>query len=525
MVIGMHTRHNSVNLDTNTCPSKEQRLGSINAYHGKVSELFKENEKGSLPLLHRRFQQTENCLLMQTASRILSIRNATVIVHGPIGCSRPLVGYREIFLNIPESLNRPANVDLNWLSTNLTEHDVVYGGADKLRAAILEAEKRYAPRAIFIITTCTSGVIGDDIEGTITSVRDRVKATIVPIHCESFKSQISQTAFDAMAHGVVKYLVKPPQRKQEDLVAIPAPFSFTWRDRIETSRVLEKVGLRALYIPDFASVEDIEALAEVAVVAPTCRSYGDYWQRALHEKFDVPYFTGPIPVGIKNTELWLRQIAQYTGKEEEIEALIQEELEAIQPELEALRSQLKGRDASILVAAGQPRITFTPRLAHELGLEVKAIQTLELDPTIVDELKDVYDDVGDFEIHVSNWQPFELEHMDHRVKPGIHTACPMMGLFRRSGGIARNHSFRSDFSEAAGQLGFRGVINYGYLLLRALNNPRMGVNLNENVRKPYKSWWFKQDDMFYYTKDTGERITHGPGILPEDIKHKIPGRA
>ncbi len=518
----MHT-HNSVNLDDYTCPSKEQRLGSINAYHGNVSELFKENDKGSLPLHHRKFQQTENCLLMQTANRILSIRDATVIVHGPIGCSRPLSGYREIFLNIPESLGRPHHVDLNWLSTNLTENDVVFGGVEKLKAAILEAERRYSPKAIFVITTCTSGVIGDDIEGTVNSVKDQVGATIVPIHCESFRSQVSQTAFDAMAHGVVKYLVKSPGKIQKDLVAIPAPFSFTWRDRIETNRLLGKLGLRVVYIPDFATVEDLERLSEAAVVAPTCRSYGDYWQRALHEKYDVPYFRGPIPIGIKNTQEWLRQIAKFTSKEKEVEVVIKEELEAIEPELKALKDRLKDKDASILVSAGQPRITFTPRLAHELGIKVKAVQALELDPIMVDELKDVYEDIGEFEIHVSNWQPFELAHMDDRLKPGLHTACPMMGLFRRSGGIVRNHSFRSDFSDPAGQLGFRGIINYGYLLLRALNNPSMCNGLNRNVKKPYKDWWYKQKDMFHYTKETGDRVTHGPGIRPEDIKHKAIG--
>jgi nitrogenase molybdenum-iron protein alpha chain len=449
---------------------------------------------------------------MQATNRIMSVRDATIIIHGPVGCSSNLNGYQEVYKNVPENLGRP-KFDLTWLCTNLNDRDVVYGGEAKLKEAIFEAERRYSPKAIFVVTTCTSGVMGDDIEGAIRSVKDEVKATIVPIHCESFKSSISQTSFDAIAHGIVKYLVKPPQKKQKDLVAIPAPFSITWSDRVEIIRLLNKVGLRPLFIPDFATVEEIEHLSEVAVVAPTCQSYGDYWQKALHQKFEVPYFRYPMPVGIKNTELWLREIAKYTGKEQEVEALIKEELEVITPELEKIRKALAGKDVSILIAAGQARATFTPRLAVELGIKVSGVQTLELDSYMVDALEDVHKDTGEFEVHASNWQPYELAHTDNRLQPTLNTVCPMMGLFRRSGGVVRNHSFRSDFSTAANQLGFRGTINYGYIMIRAATNPSLCRKLNKHVKKPYKNWWFKESDNLHYTQDTGERITQGSEVV------------
>jgi|AGTN01.2.fsa_nt_gi Nitrogenase molybdenum-iron protein, alpha and beta chains len=509
----MHATHETVNLDTTTCPNKEERLGSINAYHGKVSELLKENETGSLPVLKRRFKQTEVCLLMQAANRIITVRDATVIVHGPIGCASGLEGYQEIYKNIPESLGRP-NFNFSWVSTNLSDKDVVYGGEAKLRAAIIESYKRYSPKAIFILTTCTSGVMGDDVEGVVRSVRDEVPSTIVPIHCESFKSTICQTAFDSMAHAVVKYLIKPPEKKQKDLVAIPAPFSTTWSDRIELTRVLQKLGLRPLFFPDFATVEELERLSEAAVIAPTCMSYGDYWQKAIHQKFGVPYFRHPMPVGIKNTAIWLRQIAKYTGKEKEVEALIKEELEVLEPEMAKIREALKGKDASILIAAGQPRATFTPRLAAELGIKVSAVHTLEVDSLMIEELKEIYNDIGDFDIHASNWNPHELAHTDNKLQSSLNTVCPMMGLFRRSGGVVRNHSYRSDFSVQANQMGFRGTINYGYIMLRAVSNPSLCKRLNKHIKKPYQSWWFKGDNLEHFINDNGERLTHGPGASP-----------
>lgn len=494
----MSARENvPVDLSAKTCLTKEQRLGSVNAYHGKLTKLVADVEAGDLPVLRRAFQQTETCSLMQAAMRILSIRDAVIVVHGPVGCAASMNSYREIFRNIPKDLGRP-DFELHWLTTNLTETDVVHGGETKLKEALLLAEERYSPKAIFVITTCTTGIMGDDVEGAIESLSDELTATVVPIHCESIRSAISQTAFDAIAHATVKYLVKPAREVQKDLVAIPSPYSITWSDRLELNRLLGKLGLRAQYIPDFASVEELEYLSEAAVVAPTCQSYGDYWQVALHEKFGVPYFRHPSPLGVANTSEWLRQVAKFTGKEDLVEAVIAEEIADLTPKLDELKAKFEGKDLSLLVSGGQSRCTFLPVLAHELGIRTTAIQALEIDSAMVEELGKSAETIGDIEVHVSNWQPYELTHMDARLESDLHTACPMMGLFRRKGALVRMHSFRSDFSKAGNQLGFRGVLQYGYILLRAYNNPSLQRQLSGSVALPYKKWWTRQPNMLHY---------------------------
>lgn len=499
----MHGTHQYVNFKADTCPIKEERVGSVNAYSGKISNFIKEGKKdGHLVQLRRKFQQTAACMMSQTAGRIISVREAVVVFHGPIGCGAAGVsGYRQIYKNIPPELGKPPNFELGGISTNLDERDIVYGGVEKLKKTIIEAERRYSPKAIFIITSCATGVMGDDIEGAVESVKNQVKATLVPIHCEAFKTGISQTAFDSMAHAVVKYLVKSPEKKQEDLVAVPAPFSITWSDRLEITRLLGKMGLRALLIPDFATVTELERLSEVALVAPTCSSYGDYWQLALHEKFDVPYFRHPAPLGIQNTETWLRTIAEYTGKEKEAEKLIEEELKIVLPEVEKLKNEFKGKKSKIIVSAGLARAVFIPRFAAELGMQVSAVNTLELDPYIIDELKKVYDDIGDFEIHASNVQSFEQSHMLKRLNPELYTGCSFMGLYKREASNVRNHSFRHDFSPPALQIGFRGLLAYGYVMQRAFNNPSLCKTLHRTQPKPYKQWWYQQPDILYYTKE------------------------
>ena len=126
-----------------------------------------------------------------------------------------------------------------------------------MKRAVLEAQKRYDPKAIFILTTCTSGVIGEDIEGAVAEIQPEVKATIVPIHCEGVRSRLVQTGYDAFWHGVLKYLVKKPGKKQKDIgkrckyVIIHMARSF--RDK----KVTYKVGLRVNFVPEFATVRTV----------------------------------------------------------------------------------------------------------------------------------------------------------------------------------------------------------------------------------------------------------------------------
>lgn len=178
-----------IDLEKATCPNREQRAKGTNVYYGKATELIKDAKAGNLKCKDRNFQQTSGCVLnFYLTVRVATIRDAAIIFHGPVGCSSSSLGYRELFRGIPTELGRPEKYELNWITTNLQQKDVVYGASEKLKRAVLEAQKRYDPKAIFILTTCTSGVIGEDIEGAVAEIQPEVNATIVPIHCEGVDS-------------------------------------------------------------------------------------------------------------------------------------------------------------------------------------------------------------------------------------------------------------------------------------------------------------------------------------------------
>ena len=140
-----------IDLSRATCPNREQKANGINVWYGKASNLVKGARSGCLRQGERNFQQSSGCVLnFYLSVRIGTIRDAVAIYHAPVGCSAAALVYRELYRHIPVELGRPANYDLHWMTTNIRERDVVYGASEKLGAAILEAEKRYNPKAIFI---------------------------------------------------------------------------------------------------------------------------------------------------------------------------------------------------------------------------------------------------------------------------------------------------------------------------------------------------------------------------------------
>lgn len=500
-------RDEQINLSTNTCPNREQRAQGVNVFFGKASELVQCAKAGTLKNHEREFQQSSGCVLnFYLTVRITTIRDAAVVFHAPVGCSSSALGYRELYRGIPTSLGRP-DFDVRWLTTNLNSDDVVFGGAEKLRHAILEAEKRYSPKAIFVLTSCTSGIIGEDIEGTIGDVRDEVKASIVPIHCEGVRSRLVQTGYDSFWHGVLKHLVKPPKKKQHDLVNVASMLSYCWQDRLEIIRLLKALGLRANFIPEFASVGDFEQLSEAAVTAPLCPTYTDYLSRGLWQEYGVPFFMYPSPMGIQNTDGWLREIARHTGKEKEAEKLIAEEHDKWLPKLDAIRKELlefkgNGEKLTVLGSLGQGRLLAQTPFFHELGLNPSAAISQDFDNLILKETENLIEERGDFDILVNTFQAAEQAHLTRKLNPDLTLTCPFQGpAFKRHNHTTRIHSLRGDPAAISAQSGYAGAIAFGEFILRTLKNPNFHRTFHVKTSDSYKQWFYDQPDPLHYVPE------------------------
>lgn len=510
------TESSPIDLKTKTCPNREQRANGINVFFGQASELVAKARNGTLCNRERDFQQSSGCVLnFYLTVRISTIRDAAVVFHAPVGCSSSALGYRELYRGIPTALGRPAKYDLQWITTNLSETDVVHGASGKLATAIKEAESRYHPKAIFLLTSCTAGIIGEDLEGTVAEVQPEIQAKIVPVHCEGVRSRLVQTGYDAFWHGVLKYLVRKPTKKQPDLVNVASMLSYTWQDRLEIKRLLSKLGLRVNFVPEFASVEDLEQLSEAAVTAPLCPTYTDYLSRGLQQEYGVPFFLYPSPMGIENTDGWLREIAKHTHKEKEVEDLIREEHAVWVPKMKKIRDEFlslkgDGTPLSVLGALGQGRLLAQTPYFHELGLKPVAAIAQDFDNLVLAETEQLVRDHGDFPILINTFQAAEQAHLTQTLDPDLTLTCPFQGTaYKRRKGMTRIHALRGDALPSSMQSGYAGAIACGEFLLRSWKAKSFQQTMVEKTEDPYHPWWYQQPNPHHYVPEAPVRNVPG----------------
>lgn len=470
-------------------PSRESRLDVSLAFDGKASELISCSKRGCSSCVDRSFTQAGQCAQMAPLFSSAMLENNVVISHSPAGCSVMLAS-----LALFNGMNRTDRglppADAHGITTNLNEQDVIYGGSDKLERAILDVEKRYHPASITISTSCASGIIGDDIEAVIKKVQPQVKAKIIPIYCEGFKSQATGTADDMFLHSLLSAIEEPRERKK-DTILVVAPFSVGRKNQLEIERLLNKIGVKVNWFPLYISREDIKRAAEVAGAASICPMMSDLFVKELGERFGVPFVEPPMPAGIKFTDWWLRDVGRLLHKEAEVEALITEEHARIHDEYETLKKDLEGKRVFVVQRLGKGASVMN--LIAEMGVKILGFGTNEFSNgcglRYVEKLQAQH---GDFRLHLSSWQPAEYANIFPQEKPdlvfgdtamvawGIRQGYPGFGIFI--------HTFF---------FGYDGALNIARELVKALKNPVLTDGFAKHVDFPYKESWYSEPASKY----------------------------
>lgn len=472
----------------NTPPVREQRLGCSIAYGGDATHITQECHNQCST--HRRsFSQTSFCQQWLSLFTMFTIKDSLLIIHAPVGCAASMPSMSGFNRGGRILRGQPPRYP-RWMTTDLSEDEVIHGGAEKLRDAILEAERRYKPRIISVITSCVSGIIADDIEAVTQELQDEVSAYLLPIHCEGFKSRIWATGYDACFHAMLKHLIKPPEKRQTELVNVINPVTMGRRDELEIERLLNHLGLKANFAPAFADIEQIQQMSEAAASTSTCPTFSEYITKMLHTEYHVPYTQTTMPLGIEKTDQWLLEIAELTDKTREAEALIHSEHQRIKPQLEKIKDLLSGK--TVFISAGQYKAVAFAKLARELGLEVLGLTAYHYDEVIRRDLQELGEEQN-LRVHVANLQPFEQANLLQKEKPDLfigHLGCSGWAVKL---GIPTT----AVFDYTIDHLGYNGVIEYGNKIIRTLQNPSLVRKLQKHTQLPYTREWLHKNPYAY----------------------------
>jgi nitrogenase molybdenum-iron protein alpha chain len=483
-----------INLMAAQAPVRETRLGSITGYAGSAGDLVRCARRGGLRDRSRSFSQCMGCSTSNAACTVILIQDAAVISHGPVGCAGCLHEFAFTY-QVNGMHRRVDNPEQRRIfTTNVTERDTVYGAGQKLAAAIRDVYQRVKPAAIFVITTCASGIIGDDVESIANEAEEEIGIPVGAVFCEGFRSKIWTSGFDSGYHGIARKLIKRPAKKQEDLVNI---VNFWGADIF--ARWFERLGLRANYLTPYATVAQIASSSEAALTVQICATLGSYLGAALEQEFGVPEIKVSAPYGIVQTERWFRELGRMTGREGAVEVFLREERERWLPEIEKMREKLSGKTAYVTAGASHGHSLLG--LLQELGLRPLGAAIFHHDPlydngaesadTLQNVVKDYGGEIGGF--NVCNKQEFELANILGKVRPDI--------LLARHGGMTLWGAKYGIPSLLIGDehfgMGYEGIVNYGKRILETMENDEFVKNLAKHAINPYTDWWLAQDPFAF----------------------------
>ena len=100
---------------------------------------------------------------------LLNVGQAVVLEYGPAGTTHYSMG---LFGNMGIS------PDQTLFTTHMSEDDVVMGDVTRLEDAIVELDRNYSPKVIFVIASAITAVIGTDLIGVCAYMQERGKARL-----------------------------------------------------------------------------------------------------------------------------------------------------------------------------------------------------------------------------------------------------------------------------------------------------------------------------------------------------------
>lgn len=483
-------------LSTPSSNVREARLGSITGYHGCVSDLAERSACGGVKNRDRCFSQSSMCLSMCAIGQLLGIRDIAVIYHAPSGCCATAAGTAVLSQQIAARIGEANRAVL--VGTDLDENDTVFGAIEPLRKIAVETFKTHHPRAIFLASSCVSGVIGEDIDRLAVELGEELGIPVESVHCEGFKSRIWASGFDAADHAVLRGIVKPPKEKRPVINFK----NFFESQRPQITEIFAELGVKPQFLYMNSTVGELEHLSESLATVCVCGTLGTYLGNALEELYGVPYIRTINFSGLAGIEAWLREIGGIIGKEAEVEAYLRRERDKYLPRIEALKKELEGRAAVIGMGPGY---TYeVSRVLQELGIKTVWAAAWHFDyrydngqnPPALEYLREhAPNDIG---LSVADMQNFEILNILNTYKPDLYfSRHPGSTVWAIKQGLTAVY-----FADEYLAFGYRGMLNFAQYIADSIKNRSFEKNLAARVRLPYTDWWYKNSSDSMLRKET-----------------------
>ncbi len=268
------------------------------------------------------------CQPMGAIQALLGVKNTMPLIHGSQGCST----YMRF------QLTRHFKEPIEVASTSMSEKTVIYGGEFNLMKALKNITEKQSPSLIAVTSSCLTETIGDDMEGIIRKFEEanpgQILPEIIPISTPSY-SGTHIDGYDSTIKALVEHLAistNPNETSHNGKINIITG-NLTPAEVREVKTILSYLNCESIMLTDTS--ENLDApLSEAALnlydggtsieeIQDTANSIGtialskhvDSAGVFLQKKFGVELVSGPLPLGVENTDQFIKSVCRLTGLE------------------------------------------------------------------------------------------------------------------------------------------------------------------------------------------------------------------
>lgn len=284
------------------------------------------------------------CQMNGAAAAILSIHGACVVFNGPRWCS--VIAERELSFYNRGYMER-------LYCSHIEQCDLLFGTGTKLKEIIGEINASGEPPCLLgVLTSCSLGLIGDDISGIIKEMGNPYPVLaldtggLTGLFEDGYQEamlavlRMLKLAPDPAQNHLEPYSSGGPPRMSDrggnatsvshkcrvNLLGYSACSPHGSGDLLELKRLLQGAGFQVGVClgEDGLTLEELKTIPRAALNVLLAPELGQKVADYLEEACGQEYVTLPVPYGPEQTLQWLRDIGNALGMEPDLSALRKE---------------------------------------------------------------------------------------------------------------------------------------------------------------------------------------------------------
>jgi len=259
------------------------------------------------------------------------------------------------------------------MGTLLERGEIIFGGEENLKRQIVNVYHTYHPKVIVVLNTCVPQLIGEDIRGIITDLKEELKGCRVTYCDTGFKYSVAMATGNDVCWASIVDIMEPQQKVDRSI-------GLLGRSGTDAGAFSSLTAfLREADIPYFtfpaSHIDEMEKITQAHFLYPI-HIVPYLTSKKISDKSGALVNYSEIPAGVEGTTRFLRSIADQLGSQKLHDVVDKKEKE-IMPQWDSLKVKFSKNPLRVLHSGGPASEFSMGKILAELGAEVFLVPTMK----------------------------------------------------------------------------------------------------------------------------------------------------